>query len=160
MLPLAHLGITVFLSIIFYLPALFAAIGALLPDIVDKILFLSGFSVCGRFIGHTIFFGPIASLLTYVLTKNKKIALAILFGCWLHLFEDARDFMPLFYPIVKYQFACLPTSIKIGTFEVITESLGATLLTVTILFKSKIMHLRDKVWIKIKKVIKWRKLAP
>ena len=159
MLPLAHIGITVFLSIIFYLPALFAAIGALLPDIVDKILFLPGFSVCGRLIGHTILFGPIASLLTYVLTKNKKIALAILFGCWMHLFEDARDFMPLFYPIVKYHFACLPTSIKIGAYEIITESLGAILLAITILFKSKLIHLRDEMWEKIKKVIKWRKLA-
>lgn len=146
MLPLGHVGITAFLSTLVYLPALFAAIGALVPDIVDKLLFLSGISACGKFIGYSIFFGPVLSLLVYGLTRKKKIALAILFGSYLHLFEDMGNFIPFFYPIVKYQFECVPTMIKIGLFEIITESLGITFLSIKILFNSKLLHYRDKLW--------------
>jgi len=151
MLPLAHIGMTAFLSTLVYLPASFAVIGALLPDIVDKLLFLPGLSACGRFIGHSLFFGPILSLLAYGLTRKKEVALAVLFGSYLHLVQDIRDFMPLFYPIVKYQFECVPTTIKTGLFEIITESLGITLLSIKILFNSKLLHYRDKLWARSKR---------
>jgi len=159
MLPLAHIGMTAFLSTLVYLPASFAVIGALLPDIVDKLLLLPGLSACGRFIGHSLFFGPILSLLAYGLTRKKEVALALLFGSYLHLLEDAKDFMPLFYPIVKYQFECVPTTIKTGPFEIITESLGITLLSIKVLFNSKLLRYRDRLWTKVKTVFSWKKSA-
>lgn len=151
MLPLAHIGITVLISTFLYLPAFSVAIGALAPDILDKFLFYFGISICGRFIGHSVFFGPILSLLAYGLTRKREIALAVLFGAYLHLLIDARDFIPLFYPIAEYQFECVPTTVKVGAFEIITESLGATFLSIKVLFNSKLEYLRDKLWKKAKR---------
>ncbi|HKZ45521.1 MAG TPA: metal-dependent hydrolase [archaeon] len=150
MLPFAHIGIAVFFSTMLYFPALFAAVGALAPDIVDKALFYFGFSPCGRFIAHSVFFAPVLSLLVYGLTRKKEIALAVLLGSILHLVGDAEDFVPYLYPIVKYQFDCAPTRIGFGIFEIVTESLGLILISIKLIFNSKLEKFRDRLKSKAK----------
>jgi len=152
MLPLGHVGIALLISTLLYLPALFVLLGILLPDVVDKLLFFSSSAFCGRFFGHTIFFGPIVSLLTYIITKRKDFALAVLFGSYIHLLQDSGNFIPWFYPIVNYQLECVPR-IYIGIFEIITEALGASLIVVKIFFNSKLLYYRDKLRRKIKKML-------
>lgn len=150
MYPLGHTGITVFLSTLFYLPAQFAFMGVLLPDFVDKTLFVTGITPCGVFAAHTIFFGPVISLITFLVTKRKNLALAILFGSFMHLLEDARHFLPWFYPIVNYPFICGPLIFEITPFAILTEGLGFLLLIATVVFNSKLLYYRNRVhsWLK------------
>lgn len=150
MYPLGHIGIALFLSTLFYLPALFAILGVILPDAIDKIFFTFGFLPCGRYLGHNLFFAPILALITFALTKKKNFALAILFGTYLHLLQDAREFIPWFYPLVNYPFDCVPFEVHIGLFEIITESIGASLLIITVFFKTKVLYLREKLFLLIK----------
>lgn len=152
MLLLGHIGIAIFLSTLFYLPPLFALVGVLLPDIVDKLLFIPGVTICGRFFGHTIFFGPLVGFLTYIVTRRKNLALAVLFGSYIHLLQDVGRFAPWFYPIINYQFECEPTRISVGFFEIVTESLGVSLIVVKIFFNSKLLYYRDRLREKIEKM--------
>lgn len=145
MIFFGHLGMAIFLGAILSLPLIFVATGVILPDLVDKVLFILGYLPCGRFFGHTIFFGPVAAFFVYLITRRKDISLAILFGCYIHLLGDIRGFIPWFYPVVNYAFDCKSISIAIGPFEIITESVGVFLLVVTFLWKSKIAYLRKKI---------------
>lgn len=151
MYPLGHIGIALLISTLLYLPAVFVIAGVLLPDIVDKALLVSGFTVCGRFFGHTIFFGPIVSLITYIVTRRKDLALAVLFGSYMHLLQDIGRFIPWFYPIVDYQFVC--PKVAIGAFEIITESLGLSFIIVKIFFNSKLLYYRDRIRKRVKKML-------
>jgi len=150
MYPLGHIGITIFLSTLLYLPASFAFIGVLLPDVIDKFLFAGGFVPCGVFISHTVFFGPIISLLAFLVTKRKDIAFALLFGSFAHLLEDANHFVPWFYPIINYPFNCGQLSFTITPFVILTEASGVALLIVTVAFNSKLIYFRNKInsWLK------------
>jgi hypothetical protein len=149
MYPLGHIGITVFLSILLYLPAQFSAIGVLLPDIADKVLYVSGLSPSAHFIGHTILFGLIAGLITFVVTKRKDVSLAILFGCIIHLIEDVGSFIPWVYPFVNYTFTPGPL-IVITTYTILNEILGGILLIISIVFNSKLIFYRERIhsWLK------------
>jgi hypothetical protein len=138
MMPIAHVAIPIFLAIFVGLPSLFAAFGGVLPDIIDKGLMIAGIIPCGRFAAHSIFFAPMAALATYALFRRKDFGIAILLGCYMHLLLDAGDFFPIFYPLVKYSFDCPPTSVGIGLYEVITETVGAALLALTYVFRSRI----------------------
>jgi hypothetical protein len=153
MLPFAHVGIAAFLSTLIALPSLFAAFGGLLPDIFDKTLLLSGVAPCGRFIAHSIFFGPVAALITYAITRRKEFASAILFGCYLHLALDAGDFLPLFYPAVGYIFSCPPGYREIDAFTIIMEVVGAVLLGAAILFRPKIARYGEIISSKLKRYL-------
>jgi len=151
MYPLGHIGITVFLSVLLYLPASFAFIGVLLPDVIDKLLFAAGLVPCSIFFSHTVFFGPIISILTFLVTKRKDISLAILLGSFAHLLEDANHFVPWLYPIINYPFNCGPLTFTITPFVVLTEALGVALLVATVVFNSKLIYFRDKInsWLKV-----------
>ncbi len=143
MYPFGHLGITIFLGSLIGLRILFVAIGVLLPDVVDKVFYELGFLPCGRSLAHNLFFGPVLALLTFLLTRRKDISLALLFGSYLHLIEDLKNFIPWFYPFVQYNFDCQPLrEIHLGLFELVTESVGIALLLATFLFKTKIIYLR------------------
>ncbi len=156
MLLLGHIGITAFIATFFYLPATFAVAGVLLPDIVDKALFLSGLSPCGRFFGHSLFFAPLLGAVTYTITRRKGFALAIMVGSFLHIAEDMTYFIPFLYPVKSYAFSsiCGPMEVSLGIFEMITEGLGAALIMVTFAFNSKFLYLRDRLWFKIFKIEK------
>lgn len=150
MLPLGHIGIAVLIATLLYLPLLFVLVGVLLPDMIDKGLFFSSSTFCGRFIGHTVFFGPIVSILVYAATKRKDLALAILFGMYIHLLQDSTNFIPWFYPIVNYQRECIP-GMRIGPFEIIAEILGVSIIILITLFSFKLRYYRDKIRRRIKR---------
>ncbi len=153
MYPLGHIGIAFFLGTLFLLPALFAALGAILPDVVDKMFFWANLLPCGRSIGHNVFFAPAAAAITFAFTRKKSYALAILFGGYLHLLQDSMNFIPWFYPLIQYDFKCPPPfTFHVGIFEYVTEIIGAVLIIIAIVFKKKITSIGQKLSHTIKKV--------
>ncbi len=115
MLLFGHLGITlgIFFGLVFFIPRLrtvidprYLAIGALLPDLVDKpigrIIFASSIAN-GRIIGHTLLFSFLL-LLTglYLYEKRRDIkVIALATGSFFHLFEDQMWASPrtFFWPL-------------------------------------------------------------
>jgi LexA-binding, inner membrane-associated putative hydrolase len=115
MLLFGHLGITlgIFFVLVFFIPRLrtiidpmFLAIGALLPDFVDKpigrIIFASSVAN-GRIIGHTLLFSfllLVTGLYLYEKRKDIKV-LALATGSFFHLFEDQMWAQPrtFFWPL-------------------------------------------------------------
>lgn len=140
MIFFGHIGITIFLLSFLFIPFLYSGIGAILPDILDKSINVLGLNSCTRYVGHTIFFAPATGLATFIFTRNKKAAAAILLGGWLHLAQDATLPLPLFYPVLPYEFDCRPVLIgeRIGRFEIITEAIGLFLLILAIKRNEKI----------------------
>ncbi len=147
MLFLGHIGISVFLGSLLYLSPFIVGASAILPDLIDKGLVLVGLSQYSRLFAHNLFFGPLASLVVYALTRRKDFALAVLFGTYLHLVEDMRNLVPWLWPLVTYNFAPV-TGIKItlGLFEILTESIGLTLLIYSAIFKQHVIYLREKIF--------------
>lgn len=120
MLFFGHLGITlgVFLLCSIFTPRLrtlidlrYLAIGALLPDLIDKplgrVIFASVLAN-GRIIGHTLLFSLILSLVGIYLYKksNNCRGIALASGSFLHLLEDQMWFQPLtfFWPFFGLSF--------------------------------------------------------
>lgn len=145
MYPLGHIGIALLLAVLFSMPAAFVVIGVLLPDIVDKLFFTTGFLPCGRSLGHNLIFGPIIGLVTLAVTRNVKFALAIFFGAYLHLIGDLRDFIPWFYPFVEYEFDCGPVEFVLDEFLISMEIVGLALIILVLKYRSKIILIREKI---------------
>ncbi|MEM5797099.1 MAG: metal-dependent hydrolase [Candidatus Aenigmatarchaeota archaeon] len=146
MLLLGHIGITAFVSSMIYLPAFFAIVGSLLPDIVDKGLFLLG-APCGRFIAHSIFFFPIAGSVTYLITRNKKFAIAISLGSLLHLIQDMNDNVPFLYPLKNYTFfVTCNFEFEFTPFIIVSEILGSLSLLFVYGFNKNFLKLRKLFW--------------
>jgi len=120
MLFFGHLGITLglFLGCGILIPRLrvlidprYLAIGALLPDLIDKpagrVIFASMLAN-GRIIGHTILFSLFLALIgVYLYEKNKDYrGLALASGSFLHLLEDQMWTQPLtfFWPLFGLSF--------------------------------------------------------
>jgi membrane-bound metal-dependent hydrolase YbcI (DUF457 family) len=120
MLLFGHLGITlgIFFGLGIFIPRLrtiidprFLAIGALLPDLVDKplgrVIFASSISN-GRIIGHTLLFSLLLLLLgLYLYEKRRDIkVLALATGSFFHIFEDQMWEQPqtLFWPLHGFSF--------------------------------------------------------
>jgi len=149
MLLFGHIGITLFIASLFFLPVLGAVVGVLLPDIIDKGMFVLGIWPCSRFIAHTVFFFPVAGLVTYAITRNKKLAIAVALGALLHISQDVHDFVPFFYPVVQYDFAALcPTTIQIvfTPYVIATETIGLVLLIFVLGFNDKFVQVRRLFW--------------
>ena len=148
MLFLGHIGFTAFIVSMIYLPALAGIIGALLPDAIDKGLFILGFAPCPRFIAHSLLAVPVAGIITYAVTRNKKMALALTIGWLLHLLEDMQGMLPLFYPIKTYPFlqACGEIHILFTPYFIVTEAIGALLIIFVFGFSGKFIEFRRKVW--------------
>jgi membrane-bound metal-dependent hydrolase YbcI (DUF457 family) len=145
MLPLAHIGFAMLLSSILYLPLAASVFGALIPDIIDKAFFALGFGLCGRFIAHTVFFGPLIALTAFAATKRKDVALAVLLGSYLHLLMDVKTFVPWFYPVVNYNFSCPPTVIKPDLIDMAFEFAGALLIPITLALKPRLKDISQVV---------------
>lgn len=120
MLLFGHLGITLglFLLCSIFTPRLrvlidprYLAIGALLPDLIDKplgrVLFAS-ILANGRIIGHTmLFFLFLALIGIYLYKKNKDYrGIALASGSFLHLLEDEMwsQSLTLFWPLFGLNF--------------------------------------------------------
>ncbi len=156
MLYLGHIGIAVFLASMLYLPIIFAVIGVLLPDIVDKGLYMLGIVPCSRYFAHSIFFPLVVGSIVFLVTRRWKLALAITFGSLLHLFQDMHWVVPWFFPLISYPeiLACGPIKVNVNLFIIVTEVIGAGLLVFTLGFRQKFIYLRRKFWgllMKIKK---------
>ena len=117
-----HIGVT--LGIVFIVSHLvprirnkvnywFVALGAILPDLIDKTtgrLIFADSIANGRIFAHTLFFVLILTLLTICLYKYRyEYALpcgCVASGAFLHLFEDEMWNMPqtLFWPLFGWSF--------------------------------------------------------
>ena len=115
-----HIGITlgIFFGFGIIFPRLktlinpgFLAIGALLPDLIDKplgrVIFASTFEN-GRIIGHTLFFSLILFLIGLYLYKKKGDIriISLTTGSFFHLIEDQMWVSPntLFWPFLGLNF--------------------------------------------------------
>jgi len=104
--PLGHLGITLGAGYVLNrvqplkLNLGVVAFSALLPDLVDKPLYVLGIGD-GRYVGHTLLF--VFLVAGAVSLKNKLYGLSVLFGAILHLLLDSGD-VPWLYPFVNYDF--------------------------------------------------------
>ena len=146
-----HVGVILFLSFMLFLPVTFAFIGAILPDVIDKSLYLLGFAPSGRYIAHTLFFVVIAGLVTYFIIRKKSVALALSLGLLLHLFGDATYFVPWFYPFINYNFKAYPIELKWDPFLVSSEIVGLVLLFVIVKYGSGLDAVRNRMRLKLRK---------
>jgi hypothetical protein len=144
MFPFGHVGIAIFLARFLNLPIVFAAVGVLLPDLIDKGFFELGLLPCGRSLAHSVFFAPVSAAILFALTRNKKIAITFFFGAFLHLAQDLFE-VPLFYPLVHYNFNCQPMQFVLTTYNLVGELVGAPLLFISVFYKEKLFKLRDKI---------------
>jgi len=115
MLLLGHIGVTLglFFVIELFLPRLktiidpkFLAIGAILPDLIDKpigmVIFASTITT-GRMIGHTLLFSLLFFLLgLYSYEKKNLKIISLSTGSFFHLIEDQLWRVPkiLFWPLI------------------------------------------------------------
>jgi hypothetical protein len=78
------------------------AFAFLLPDLVDKPLWVLGVISDGRYIGHTLL---LAFLVALVFSLKKRVyGLFAICGGISHLVLDIWGFMPWFYPFKSYNF--------------------------------------------------------
>ena len=95
---------------------LFIALGAILPDLIDKPIgrILLGESVAnGRLFGHTLLFVLILITTGFFLKNHRNEIFCLAFATFLHLCEDRMWEMPatLLYPLYGFGF---PKGIVIG----------------------------------------------
>lgn len=156
MLFLGHIGLTAFASSMVYLPILGAVFGVLLPDIIDKGLFTLGYAPCSRFIAHSVFFFPVAGIVSYIITRNKKFALAVALGAFLHLVEDMHDDVPLLYPLKDYAFfdTCGQIKVVFSPYVIVTETIGGLTLILMSVFNSQLARIRQLLRRTITRVVK------
>lgn len=120
MLLFGHIGVTlgIFFGLGIFIPRLrniidpkYLAIGALLPDLIDKpigmIIFASTFAN-GRIMSHTLLFSLslfFVGLYTYEKKKDTKV-LSLASGSFFHLIEDNMWTNPntLFWPLLGFKF--------------------------------------------------------
>lgn len=155
MLLLGHIGLTAFVSSMLYLPILGGVIGVLIPDIIDKGLFVLGYSPCGRFLAHSVFFFPLAGIVAYAITRNKKFAIAVALGALLHLVEDMHDNVPFLFPMKYYTFfdTCEELKVSFTPYVITTEIIGGLILVSMSAFNSKFVKLRKLIWMKIFRIV-------
>ncbi|NYZ75121.1 hypothetical protein H0O03_02560, partial [Candidatus Micrarchaeota archaeon] len=120
----------------FHFPLVATAFFALLPDLVDKPLFLLGLAPSSRFIAHTIFFGlVVAAILLMVLPKQTRlpIAAAALLGSWSHLLLDVNGPLPLFFPLLSYVFPPYDLGLEFNAATILFELIGFSCVLLVIL---------------------------
>ena len=105
--PVGHLGITLGAAHVsnrasrLKLNLWLVALSSLLPDLVDKPLYLLGVGD-GRYVGHTLLFAFLVA--AAVSLKNKLYGLSVLFGAVMHLIFDLGGFVPWLYPFVHHTY--------------------------------------------------------
>ena len=164
--PAGHLGITLGAAhVLNRAPRLklnlwVVAASSLLPDLVDKPLYLLGIGD-GRYVGHTLLF--VFLVAAAVSLKNKLYGLSVLFGAMLHLLMDSGGSVPWLYPFVNYTFTVnfdpggipdrLSTLFDIlegswhGSFDLATELVGLTVVLGLLCYLFW-RYFRPKRWIK------------
>jgi membrane-bound metal-dependent hydrolase YbcI (DUF457 family) len=126
-------------------------IGSLLPDIIDKPIYLLGLGN-GRFISHSLFFISLVFLAVVIISKsNYKVSIPFLIGMGLHLILDLPD-VPWFFPFIAYESVIVEEPI-LYWFKVLftdplvitTELLGISF-CIIILINNKLYHLNDIIY--------------
>jgi hypothetical protein len=79
-----------------------AAFSFLLPDLVDKTLWVLGVLPNGRNIGHTLFTAFLVALAFSL--KKRVYGLVAVCGGMAHLLSDRSALVPWFYPFKTYDF--------------------------------------------------------
>ena len=79
-----------------------AAFSFILPDLVDKPLWVLGVFTDGRNIGHTLFTTFLVALAFSL--KKKVYGLVAVCGGMAHLLSDRSGLVPWFYPFKTYDF--------------------------------------------------------
>ena len=80
------------------------ALGALGPDIIDKLISLP-ITNQGRYIGHSLLFDVLVCFLILILfRKNNRVWLAFILGWQIHLILDVGGFLPILFPFISYDF--------------------------------------------------------
>jgi membrane-bound metal-dependent hydrolase YbcI (DUF457 family) len=156
MILFGHIGITAFLGSFISISLLTAVIGSIMPDVIDKTLFLLGLINTGRFIGHTLFLCIIFSLITYLVFRKKLLSISLFFGFMLHLLEDATKFVPWFYPFVNYNFSAYNLGPVFTPFNIASEIVGIIMLIYVYQTNS---HFRNSITDNFKLIINKRKIT-
>lgn len=150
MILFGHIGIAAFLGALIFLPALFAGLGAILPDIFDKLFFFLGIFPCTRYLGHTILFAALVGIITFAITRKKSFSLAIFFGSILHLIQDLQGDVPFLYPFVNYAYFATCGQLNIvghlNLIEIVAEIIGVVLLIILIKYWNKFEIFRRRLW--------------
>ncbi|MFX1313393.1 MAG: metal-dependent hydrolase [Promethearchaeota archaeon] len=123
-------------------------IGSLLPDLIDKPIFLLGIG-SGRFISHSLLFVIISFLIVFLISNRKlEISIPFLVGMSFHLILDLPN-IPLFYPFIEYHFVIvkLPffywiTTLFTNPIVLSTEIIGIIILIFIIIY-NKLYHIED-----------------
>lgn len=123
-------------------------IGTLLPDIIDKALFLLGLGN-GRLFSHNLLFVGISFLILFLFTKkNLRVSLPFLLGLVAHLLMDMPH-VPFFYPFLSYEFVSIEEpfwfwirTLFTNPLVIITEITGLIFLFF-ILIKNRLYHLKE-----------------
>ena len=142
MILFGHIGISVFLGSFLSLTLFVVLIGTMIPDIIDKTLYLLGLTNTGRFIAHTLFLGILISLIVHLVFRKKLVSISIWSGYLLHLLEDATHFVPWFYPFVNYDFSAYPLGPVFTPFNIASEIIGIIMFIYVIRTNS---HFRDEL---------------
>jgi len=142
MILFGHIGISVFLGSFLSLSLFSVIAGALIPDLIDKTLYLLGLTNTGRFIAHTLFLGILIALIVHIIFRKKLISISILSGYLLHLLEDATMFVPWLYPFVNYDFSAYSLGPVFTPFNIASEIVGIIMLVYVIRTNS---HFKDEL---------------
>jgi hypothetical protein len=123
----------------------------MLPDVIDKPLFLLGIIPSGRYISHTLFFVAASGIATYIITRKKLAALSLSFGVLLHLFLDSMHFVPWFYPFIDYQFVPYKMEFVLDPILISAEVIGLALLIILVKYRTRLDNMRNKLRTKFRK---------
>ncbi|MFX0036222.1 MAG: metal-dependent hydrolase [Candidatus Hermodarchaeota archaeon] len=123
-------------------------IGSLLPDIIDKPIFLFGLGN-GRFFSHNLLFIIISFLIVHLISKRKlHVSFPFLVGLTFHMLLDL-PYVPLFYPFVSYNFISIEEPLQYwlktlltNPFIIITEVMGVLGLFF-IFIKNKLYYIKE-----------------
>ncbi len=123
MLLFGHIGPAAFLAQRLRLHVLATMFFAILPDLIDKPLYVIGVAPAARWIAHTILFLVVVSGSLHLLAK-KQLALSAFFGIASHYVLDLRFFLPLFYPFVQYEWPTAYVGPALDSVALLFEAFG------------------------------------
>jgi hypothetical protein len=166
MFPLFHLGIPLGIFEIPYIQRKFKVnrfsllIGAIIPDIIDKLLYFIGVG-SGRFIGHTLLFLIGSTLIVFLISQlfryktsshsNRMIytiPISYFIGVLIHLTLDLPN-VPFLYPFIPI--TTIPEGDKLALWltryftnplYISTELAGASLI-LFVIYNNKLYHLKQ-----------------
>jgi hypothetical protein len=115
----------------------------MVPDLVDKPLWVLGVISDGRFIGHTLLSVSLVAIAFSI--KKRVYGLFALCGGMLHLLLDTSGFIPWFYPFKGYEFPTVDFH-HIVTLPNVIETLAEMVLVVLVVFLalSLVLWLRQR----------------